>query len=60
MIRIAITAAGVIPAFVVCAPGADLVAAKDLASRQDACYTRWPGHCEPSCIPATIDAFVGR
>jgi hypothetical protein len=28
MIRIAITAAGVIPVFVVCAPGADLVTAQ--------------------------------
>ena len=31
----------------------------DLASGQDACYTRWPGRLL-GCIPATpIDAFVG-
>jgi hypothetical protein len=34
--------------------------AADLASCQDACYTRWPGRLLWGCIPATrIDAFVG-
>jgi hypothetical protein len=34
---------------------------QDLAPRQDACYTRWPGHClAPNGTPATpVDAFVG-